>query len=65
METVEKIIIRLLLVQFILLVAAQLVFHKNNMFPEWKVIVQYEGVAKNQSGVCDVLNKQGNGAPEY
>lgn len=66
MKTVENIIIRLLIVQLILLVVVQIFFHKNNMFPEFQEIVQYEGVVKNHiSGWSDVLGGQATGKPDY
>jgi Family of unknown function (DUF5359) len=47
MKTVERILIKLIVIQFIFLVSAQLFFHKLNIFPELKQITQYEGVSKN------------------
>lgn len=47
MKTIERIIIKIIIVQFLFLVITQFFFHKLNTFPELKEITQYEGVTEN------------------
>lgn len=47
MENIERILLKLMVIQGICLLSTQLFFHKLNVFPELKEIVQYEGVADN------------------
>lgn len=47
MKTVERIIIKIVIIQFIFLLISQVFFHKMNAFPELKEITQYEGVTDN------------------
>jgi hypothetical protein len=47
MKTIERIIIKLILIQFICLLAFQAVFHREDSFLELKKLAQYEGVTKN------------------
>jgi hypothetical protein len=42
-------LIKAALIQFIFLVAAQLFFHQLNVFPELKVLTQYEGIVKEKN----------------
>nr|WP_026584973.1 YpfB family protein [Bacillus sp. J33] len=44
MKAVERIILKLIIVQFIFLLITQLFFHRWNAFPELKQLTQYEGV---------------------
>ncbi|GLB58012.1 hypothetical protein NCCP133_01450 [Cytobacillus sp. NCCP-133] len=44
MKAVERIILKLIIVQFIFLLFTQLFFHHLNAFPELKQLTQYEGV---------------------
>ncbi|OIU71219.1 YpfB family protein [Rossellomorea aquimaris] len=46
MKAVERILIKLAIIHFILLLAIQLVFHELNVLPELHKIVFYEGVEK-------------------
>jgi hypothetical protein len=54
MKTFERILIKIVIIQFIFLVIAQVFFHEINAFPELKQITQYEGVTDNNHS--DVLN---------
>ncbi|PLR99764.1 YpfB family protein [Bacillus sp. T33-2] len=47
MKSVERIIMKIVIVQFIFLLIAQLFFHKFNAFPELREITQYEGISNN------------------
>ncbi|HYK73300.1 MAG TPA: YpfB family protein, partial [Pseudoneobacillus sp.] len=47
MKRFERILIKLILVQFIFLIMSQIVFHSFNAFPELKEITQYEGVSNS------------------
>jgi SUMO ligase MMS21 Smc5/6 complex component len=46
MKAVERILIKLAIVHFILLLTVQFVFHELNILPELHKIVFYEGVEK-------------------
>jgi hypothetical protein len=48
-KRIERILIKAALIQFIFLVAAQLFFHQLNVFPELKVLTQYEGIVKEKN----------------
>jgi hypothetical protein len=48
MNRLERILIKLIIVQFVFLILAQIFFHNLNFFPELKEITQYEGVNNNQ-----------------
>ncbi|MBM4762144.1 YpfB family protein [Bacillus sp. B15-48] len=48
MKTVERILIKLAIIQFVFLFITQLFFHQLNVLPELKVITQYEGVVKEK-----------------
>jgi hypothetical protein len=48
MKRLERILIKLIIVQFVFLILAQIFFHNLNVFPELKEITQYEGVNNNQ-----------------
>lgn len=47
MEKVERVLIKLVIIQFLFLIFGQLIFHQLNIFPEIKQITKYEGVNKN------------------
>ncbi|MBU8879116.1 YpfB family protein [Bacillus sp. FJAT-29790] len=47
MKTFERILLKIVIVQFLFLVITQLFFHKLNVFPELKQLSQYEGVTDN------------------
>ncbi|TMU86739.1 hypothetical protein FGG79_00905 [Bacillus sp. BHET2] len=46
MKSIERILIKLAIIHFILLIAVQFVFHELNVLPELHKIVFYEGVEK-------------------
>ncbi|KSU63488.1 cytidylate kinase [[Bacillus] enclensis] len=46
MRAIERILIKLAIIHFILLLAIQFVFHELNILPELHKIVFYEGVEK-------------------
>lgn len=45
LKTIERILIKVIFVQFIFLLFSQLVFHHFNLLPELNQITQYEGVS--------------------
>lgn len=47
MKTFERILIKIVIVQFIFLVLSQVVLHKFNVLPELSQLRQYEGVTEN------------------
>lgn len=47
MEKVERLIIKLAIVQFIFLFLAQFFFHHLDLLPEIKELAKYEGVNEN------------------
>ncbi|MBS4191054.1 YpfB family protein [Bacillus sp. FJAT-49705] len=47
MKAIERIIIKIIMIQFLFLIITQLFFHKLNIFPELKQLTQYEGVTDN------------------
>ncbi|WP_299739573.1 YpfB family protein [uncultured Rossellomorea sp.] len=56
-KSVERIIIKLVIIHFILLIAVQFVFHQLNIFPELHKIVFYEGVEKMEySEIVETLS---------
>lgn len=44
MKRVEQIIIKLVFIQGIFLLLSQIFLHHYNFFPEWRELIQYEGV---------------------
>lgn len=48
MKNLERILIKLIIVQFVFLIVTQIIFHHLNVFPELKEITQYEGVNNGQ-----------------
>lgn len=44
MKTIERVLLKLIIVQFVFLLITQLFFHHMNAFPELKQLTQYEGV---------------------
>lgn len=48
MKNLERILIKLIIVQFVFLIVTQIIFHHLNFFPELKEITQYEGVNNGQ-----------------
>jgi len=49
LKTFERILIKLVIIQFAFLFITQLFFHQLNVLPELKVITQYEGVVKEKT----------------
>ncbi|MCQ6273859.1 YpfB family protein [Bacillus sp. V3B] len=47
MKIVERVLLKVIMIQFIILLFTQLFFHKWNSFPELQQITQYEGVSEN------------------
>lgn len=47
MKSMERILIKIVIIQFIFLFVTQMFFHKLNIFPELKQLTQYEGVTDN------------------
>lgn len=58
MKILERILIKLIIVQFVFLIVTQILFHNLNVFPELKEITQYEGVNNNKySDVLETLSR--------
>jgi hypothetical protein len=49
MKAVERILIKMAVIQFVFLLLAQLFLHQLDGIPELKVLAQYEGVVKDKS----------------
>ena len=47
MKKVERILIKIVIIQFIFLFLAQLIFHHLDVFPQVKQLTKYEGVNEN------------------
>lgn len=47
MKTVERILMKLAVIQFVILLLSQFIFHQLHVFPQLKQITKYEGVTKN------------------
>lgn len=47
MQAVERILLKIIIIQFIFLVFSQYIFHYVDAFPQLKQITKYEGVGKN------------------
>lgn len=57
MRAVERIIIKIVCIQFLFLLIVQIFFHHLNSFPELKEITQYEGVTENNfSEIIETFN---------
>lgn len=58
MKAVERIILKIAVVQFLFLLIVQIVIHKLHMFPELMEITHYEGVAGNTvSEILETIGK--------
>jgi hypothetical protein len=44
MKTFERILMKIVMIQFIILVISQLLFHRYQIFPELNQLTKYEGV---------------------
>jgi hypothetical protein len=47
MKTVERVLIKIVIIQFIFLLLSQVILHQLDVFPQIKQITKYEGVNKN------------------
>jgi hypothetical protein len=47
MKLIERILLKVIVIQFILLLLTQLFFHKWNSSPELQQLTQYEGATEN------------------
>ncbi|HEY2419814.1 MAG TPA: DUF5359 family protein [Neobacillus sp.] len=47
MKKIERILIKIIILQFIFLFCAQLFFHQLDVLPELKQLTKYEGVNEN------------------
>jgi hypothetical protein len=47
MKLIERILLKIIVIQFILLLLTQLIFHEWNSFPELQQLTPYEGVTEN------------------
>nr|WP_108671107.1 DUF5359 family protein [Peribacillus acanthi] len=57
MKTFERILIKIIVIQFLFLLFFQLFFHKEDSFLELKKLAQYEGV--NKDNYTNVLETMG------
>ncbi|MCM3566769.1 YpfB family protein [Neobacillus mesonae] len=53
MEKFERLLIKLIIVQFIFLCLAQFLFHQLDLLPSIKELTKYEGV--NENTITDIL----------
>ena len=47
MNTVERFIKKIAIIQLLFLLFFQLIFHREHAFTKWKTLVRYEGVIEN------------------
>ncbi|MEC1521511.1 DUF5359 family protein [Neobacillus niacini] len=47
MKIVERILIKVIIIQFIFLFFAQLILHQLDIFPQLEQLIKYEGVNEN------------------
>jgi hypothetical protein len=47
MKTVERVLIKMAVIQLVFLLLSQIIFHQLDPFPQLKQITIYEGVTKN------------------
>ena len=47
MKKVERILIKVVIIQFVFLFLSQLIFHQMDVFPQIKQLTKYEGVNEN------------------
>ena len=58
-KTMERILIKVIVVQFIFLLFSQFFLHVFDLMPELKQITQYEGVSKNSyTKIIETFNGQ-------
>ncbi|MBT2656416.1 YpfB family protein [Bacillus sp. ISL-18] len=53
MKTIERILIKVVIVQFIFLFLSQLLLHQFDIFPQIKHLTKYEGV--NENSITEIL----------
>ena len=53
MKTIERILIKVVIVQFIFLFLSQLLLHQLDIFPQIKHLTKYEGV--NENTITEIL----------
>lgn len=53
MKTIERILMKVIIIQFIFLFLAQLFFHQLDVFPQLEQLTKYEGV--NENTFTDIL----------
>ena len=59
MNSIERILMKVVIIQFLLLIFTQIFFHKLNVFPELKELSQYEGVSRdNFTQLLETFNGQ-------
>ncbi|WP_147533806.1 YpfB family protein [Bacillus marasmi] len=57
MKTVERILIKLIVIQFVFLLLSQFIFHKFEVLPELHQLARYEGVSEdNFSEILETFN---------
>lgn len=47
MKTIERILIKVIIIQFIILIFSQFIFHNLQAFPEVNQLMRYEGVTED------------------
>lgn len=47
MKTMERILMKVIIIQFIFLILSQLFLHQLNLFPQLEQLTKYEGVNEN------------------
>jgi hypothetical protein len=59
MKTVERILLKIVIIQFVFLFLSQFLFHKYHLFPELQQLTRYEGVTENNfSQILETFNGQ-------
>ncbi|MFS0781362.1 DUF5359 family protein [Bacillus sp. 1P06AnD] len=59
MEKIERLLVKLVLIQLAFLLFCQFIFHRPDAFAEWKKWARYEGVyLDNYDRIADVLKEQ-------
>ena len=53
MKVIERVLIKVILIQFIFLVFAQLFLHQFDVFPQLEQLTKYEGV--NENTITEIL----------
>lgn len=57
LKTVERILIKIIVIQFVFMLLCQFVFHKFEIFPELHQLARYEGVSEdNFSEILETFN---------